>query len=255
MVKVEPYGTVEFVDAMGDDLSIIRAARVSYGRAPGDTFDEKKDGRLLRYLLKNGHWSPFEHTSLTFRVECPIFIARQWMRHRSWSFNEYSARYKEVEEKFYVPIMWRKQSTDNKQMSGGELDNEGQLTANWLAELALRESMKSYQDLLAMGVSREQARSVLPVGTFTEFYATASVRSVLHFLEQRLHPHAQHEIRALAQMVLDITEQHFPHTIAAWDSLRAGHGEPKVVVTIPEGNGSSILPPSTIEIQESFDFA
>mgnify|MGYP001217566747 FL=1 len=89
MVKVESLGRVELIDSMGDDLSIIRAARVSYGKTPGEEFDEQKDGRLMRYLLKNGHWSPFEHTSLTFRVDCPKYIERQWMRHRTWSFNEY----------------------------------------------------------------------------------------------------------------------------------------------------------------------
>lgn len=252
MVKVESLGSVELIDSMGDDLSIIRAARVSYGKTPGEEFDEQKDGRLMRYLLKNGHWSPFEHTSLTFRVECPIFIARQWMRHRSWSFNEYSARYKEVEDRFYMPLTWRTQSKDNKQMSGGELSTRKSLLADTFVVDTLNNAYSTYKSLLQLGVSREQARSVLPVGAYTEFYATASIRSVLHFLEQRLHPHAQTEIRHLAEQVLFDTKQKFPHTILAWEDLRAGQGEPEVKAA---GNEGSIPSPSTTEIQERLNFA
>lgn len=256
MVRVESLGRVELIDSMGDDLSIIRAARVSYGKTPGEEFDEQKDGRLMRYLLKNGHWSPFEHTSLTFRVECPIFIARQWMRHRSWSFNEYSARYKEVEDKFYLPVMWRTQSKDNKQMSGDDLSLLTAVAADAVAVEALIKSYEVYKELLEMGVAREQARSVLPVGAYTEFYATANVRSVLHFLEQRLHPHAQMEIRHLAEQVLFDTKQKFPHTILAWEELRAGADSPKVSESDTKGErGVQLSSPSTTEIQESFNFA
>lgn len=256
MVRVESLGRVELIDSMGDDLSIIRAARVSYGKTPGEEFDEQKDGRLMRYLLKNGHWSPFEHTSLTFRVECPIFIARQWMRHRSWSFNEYSARYKEAEDRFYMPVTWRTQSKDNKQMSGGELPVGKSVLADTFVVDTLNNAYSTYKSLLQLGVAREQARSVLPVGAYTEFYATASIRSVLHFLEQRLHPHAQREIRHLAELVLRDTKQKFPHTILAWEDLRAGVDSPKVSESDTKGErGVQLSSPSTIEIQESFNFA
>ena len=255
MIKAESFGSVELIDSMGDDLSIIRAARVSYGKTPGEEFDEQKDGRLMRYLLKNGHWSPFEHTSLTFRVECPIFIARQWMRHRSWSFNEYSARYKEVGDRFYFPHVWRKQSKDNKQMSEGQLNTSDSQDADRVVESLLFQAQDTYRHLLRLGVSREQARAFLPVGAYTEFYATASIRSVLHFLEQRLHPHAQQEIRHLAELVLRDTKQKFPHTILAWEDLRAGVDSPKVSESDTKGErGVQLSSPSTIEIQERFAF-
>lgn len=255
MIKVDSLGSVEHIDHMGSDLSIIRAARVSYGATPGEEFDEKKDGRLMRYLLRNGHWSPFEHATMTFRVEAPIFVARQWMRHRSWSFNEYSARYKEVEERFYLPHEWRKQSSDNKQMSEGQLGVEDSNEADLIAEVLLRTAQESYRHLLRLGVSREQARAFLPVGTSTEFYATASIRSILHFLEQRLHPHAQQEIWHLAMGVLHIAKKYFPHTILAWEGLRAGVDSPKVSESDTKGvRGVQLSSPSTIEIQEGFAF-
>lgn len=251
----DPLGGVELIDLMGDDLSIIRAARVSYGRGVGEEFDAIKDGKLLRYLLKNGHWSPFEHATLTFRVECPIFVARQWMRHKSWSFNEYSARYKEVEDRFYSPEAWRKQSKSNKQASDGFLGEKDSKMASFIFEDALQISWGAYQRLLRMGVAREQARSILPVGSFTEFYATASVRSILHFLDQRDDSHAQYEIRELAKQVKEITKQYFPHTILAWEDLRAGVDSPKVSESDTEGErGVQLSSPSTKEFQEGIAF-
>ena len=214
-------GLVDVVEHVGDDLSPIRAARISYGRGTNEVFDRDKDGRLLRYLLRNGHWSPFEHPSITFRVTAPIFVARQWFRHRSWSFNEISARYTEVKDSFYVPEVWRGQSSTNKQASEGVLDSAGQEAADFHYRTAIRAAQYAYKQLLDLGVSREMARMALPVSSFTEFYGTANLRSILHFLEQRLSPHAQQEIRSYAEGVHSLTKQLFPETIAAWREVGA----------------------------------
>lgn len=214
------FGSVELISHMGDDLSIVRAARVSYGREPGEKFDPVKDAKLLKYLLRHNHWSPFEHATLTFRVELPIFVARQWMRHRSWSFNEVSARYTQLPPMFFMPDEWRVQSTVNRQGSEGRLTDVASDEADMIALGAFEAVAAAYQSLLALGVGREQARSVLPVGVFTQLYATASLRSVLHFLALRDEPHAQAEIRDYAREVRSLTADVFPHTMYAWDSLQ-----------------------------------
>lgn len=243
MTELSEFGEVRLIDHMGDDLSVIRAARVSYGKAPGEEFDEEKDGRLLRYLLKHGHWSPFEHATVTFGVRLPIFVARQWMRHYSWSFNEISGRYKELPTEFYVPRDWRGQSTTNKQGSGEPLGALNQLSADYAYQYALDDVVSAYQTLLNLGVAREQARAILPVSTYTEFYATANLRNILHFLSSRTAPDAQQEIREYAEKVDEIVYQLFPHTIEAWDEVRGVSGK-------PSGYAGSTPATSTKEFQD-----
>lgn len=211
-------GFVELVDSMGSDASIIKAARVSYN---GDSLileRADKDKKLLRYLLKNRHTSPFEHVTFTFHVKAPIFVARQWMRHRTWAFNEVSARYTEVDQDYYVPDAWRYQSTDNKQMSKGSFNN-ADLSEDYLN--ALNNCWEVYYNMMDKGVAREMARMILPVSSFTRFYGTVNLHNLLHFLTLRDHEHSQWEIREYAQKMRELIEPIVPNTIRIWDELSA----------------------------------
>ena len=224
-VSVLDHGHVRLVDHMGNDLSIVRAARVSYNAEwrSGESCD--KDTKLIHYLLKNRHTSPFEHVVFTFDIKCPIFIARQWHRHRTWSFNEVSARYTELPGEFYVPDPDHigVQSTDNKQvreMSGGTqsaLSNQ-----IWTASTA---AFKEYRLLLAAGCPREIARSVLPLNTYTHFFGTIDLHNLMHFLTLRLPPHAQWEIRQYAQALFDLALPVAPAAMNAYSLVHGGNHE------------------------------
>lgn len=210
---------VELITHMGDDMSIINSARVSYDGDHAERLPDK-DKKLIRYLLKNHHTSPFEHVQFTFHVKAPLFVARQWMRHRTWSYNEISARYAKVEEGYYFPSKWRGQSTDNKQMSSGELPDDLQVGLDSEYYQACETAFSTYNALIAAGVSRELARMVLPTSSFTRFYASVNLHNLLHFLSLRDHPHAQHEIRVYAEAMKDIIQKYVPWTIASWEELR-----------------------------------
>lgn len=209
-IVVLDHGFVRLVDKMGGDVSIVRAARVSHDRAWKAGMDEGQDGRLIHYLMKNHHSTPFEAVTATFEVKVPIFIARQWHRHRTQSYNEVSARYTELPEDFYVPRPENigvqsekdKQARDFLDLSG----KGGLLCRQEEAALLIRRvsetAFASYRILLDSGVPRELARSVLPVNTYTHFFATANLHNWFHFLRLRLHPHAQWEIRQYAEAIL-----------------------------------------------------
>lgn len=193
-------GFVRLVDAMGDDRRIVQAARVSYGEG---TKTVREDAALIDYLMRHRHTSPFEMVEFTFHVKAPIFVARQWFRHRTASVNEISARYSVLKNEFYEPepSELRAQSKLNKQVGEGSLPPEqAEQAARALAQ-AQREAYERYQELLRAGVAREQARSVLPVGVYTEFYWKQDLHNLLHFLKLRLDHHAQAEIRAYAQAI------------------------------------------------------
>lgn len=210
---------VELVDSIGDDHSIVNAARVSYA---GDHQDRpaERDRKLIRYLLKNHHTSPFEHVTFTFHVKAPIFVARQWHRHRTWSYNEVSARYTEVKDDYYFPSEWRGQSKDNKQMSDGLIDSELQPHANHQYLEACGKAFSAYEALLDMGVSREMARMVLPQSAFTRFYATVDLHNLLGFIRLRGHEHAQEEIREYAIAMRELITPYVPWTMEAWEGLQ-----------------------------------
>ena len=210
---------VELVSHMGDDLTVVNAARVSYG-GESDVLTDK-DRRLIQYLLENKHTSPFEHVTFTFRIEVPIFIARQWMRHRTWSFNELSYRYKEPDMEFYLPGVWRKQSTDNKQVTEGELDADKQILASTYANAVYKHAEHAYQELLDLGVGRELARIVLPVGLYTSYYGTVNLHNLFHFLELRDHEHAQPEIAWTARRIRELIRPIVPACMDSWERLRA----------------------------------
>ena len=215
-IKVLDHGHVRLVESMGSDMSIVRNARVSYNAPPrNDGSDEK----LINYLVKNGHTSPFESVQFTFDVKAPIFVFRQWHRHRTWSYNEVSARYTELPEEFYVPKAENitTQSTTNKQMRTDEQHTYADHIANLISERS-SDSFATYKHLIEMGCPRELARSVLPVGTYSHMFATVDLHNLMHFLRLRLHSHAQYEIRVYAEAMLKLITPIVPVSVAAFIS-------------------------------------
>lgn len=205
IVDVLDHGFVRLVDWMGGDLSIVRAARVSYD-AEWREHGEKKDSGLIRYLMKNNHTSPFEAVTMTFEVKAPIFIFRQWHRHRTWSYNEMSARYVELDEGFYVPdpAAIGTQSESSKQSR--DVDGvEDQLSSNAIKSYC-QEAFCHYHLLLDAGVPRELARSVLPLAAYSRMFATVDLHNFFHFCRLRMHPHAQREIQEYARAMLLLAE-------------------------------------------------
>lgn len=198
------------------EYAIVRAARVSYGLGL-KTADQ--DRRLVDYLMRHYHTSPFEFVQFTFRIECPIFVARQIMRHRTFSFNEYSARYSEMKDRFYLPTEFGLQDTVNKQGSIiTDLTNEEvEILQNYYKN-TYDFAYANYQKLLEEGVSREQARMLLPVGIFTEMYATIDLSNLLKFLRLRMDEHTQRETRDVANAMYDLVKQVVPHVIESWDA-------------------------------------
>jgi thymidylate synthase (FAD) len=215
-VDVLDHGFVRLVDSMGGDLSVARAARVSYDAAWRAGEDHGSDARLIRYLWKNHHTSPFEAVTLTFEVKAPIFVFRQWHRHRTWSYNEVSARYSELPEQFYVPRadMIGTQSASNKQMR--EIGGENNEAAALIAE-SCAAAFREYHKLIKQGVPRELARSVLPVATYSHMFATVDLLNLMKFLTLRCHEHAQHEIRVYADAMRELARTVAPVSIAAWE--------------------------------------
>lgn len=216
-------GYVRLVDHMGSDLSVVRAARVSYnadwraGEGSGNS-----DRRLIQYLWKNKHTSPFEAVQFTFEVQAPIFVFRQWHRHHTWSFNEVSARYTELPEVFFIPEPHDigVQSKDNKQMRDvGALGPEQYGHAIMMKSMmtsVCKVAFDTYRELLANGVPRELARSVLPLGTYSRMFATVDLRNLLHFLDLCIHPHAQPEVRVYAEAMRELVRPHVPECMNAW---------------------------------------
>lgn len=219
--KIDPLkdgiSSVELIRVSGSDLDIVNAARVSYGKVSTQVSD--RDKKLIAFLMEHNHTSPFEHNQLSFRVKAPIFVVRQWMRHRMNSYNEISYRYVKAAFEFYIPPKWRSQDTKNKQASIGAFDNE-EFTQKW--KDSITNSMQTYEYLLDSGVGRELARSVLPLCTYTEFIFTCNLHSLMHFLKLRLHAGAQYEIRIYAQALLELALPYFPLSLQEWKRV---HGE------------------------------
>lgn len=215
-INVLKDGFVRLVDTMGDDSSIVQAARVSYGKG---TKTNREDRGLIRYLVRNRHTSPLEMCEIKLHVRLPIDVARQWIRHRTASVNEYSTRYSEAIDavNFTAPEEWRLQSKDNKQGSGGSIPPD---TAH---DLSVKESFlydniqELYQLLLKRGVAREQARKVLPLCNYTEWYFKMDLHNLFHFLKLRMDNHAQYEIRLYANAIADIVKQWVPLAYEAFE--------------------------------------
>lgn len=216
-IDVLDHGFVRLVDHMGSDLSIVRNARVSYDADWRAGEDKGSDTRLINYLYKNGHNTPFEAVTVTFDVKAPIFVYRQWHRHRTQSYNELSARYRELPEEFYVPEVSQitTQSKDNKQMRTEEQHPQARMLKGWI-ETNNKEAFAVYKQLIAQGCPREIARTVLPLGTYSHMFATANLHNWFRFLAERLHPHAQYEIRIYAEAILQLLEPIAPVAVAAF---------------------------------------
>ena len=220
--KVLDFGHVRLVDSMGDDKRIVDAARVSYQNGTKVTSDDRN---LIRHLLRNSHTTPFEKVRFEFHVKCPIFIARQWFRHRMGSFNEISGRYSILSDEFYIPAKVRGQSKTNKQGSSDEIikdipllvDEEGNtitITPQEFIEEHSENAYATYISLINEGVSRELARAVLPLNIYTEFYWTVDLWNLMNFLRLRIDAHAQYEIQVYGKAILDLINSNCELTLS-----------------------------------------
>lgn len=203
-VDVLDKGYVELVDSMGDQFRILEAARVSTGSQVRK--GNEKDRGLIRYLYFNKHTSPFEMVEFTFKMKMPIFVARQHIRHRTAGLNEKSGRYSVMDNEFYFPKLGRiqKQSTTNNQGSEDGFDKEIQYAVQGIVAEAALDSEEAYEFMLERDVSRELARIVLPLNTYTEMFWKIDLHNLLHYLSLRDHAHAQYEIREYAEAILAI---------------------------------------------------
>ena len=217
------HGFVRVIDYMGDDHAIVQAARVSYG---GGTKTVNKDRGLIRYLMRNRHTSPFEMCEIKLHVKMPIFVARQWIRHRTANVNEISARYSILDKEFYLPSPEHlaTQSTNNKQGRGDTLSDEQSALVLDLLRRDATQSYATYEKLLGedIGLARELARMNLPVNWYTQWYWKTDLHNLLHFLSLRKHPHAQYEIRVFADIIADVVKQWCPLVWEAYEDYRMG---------------------------------
>lgn len=210
------HGYVALTDVMGHDRTPAQTARTSFRNTVEKTVEE--DARLTDYLVRNRHTTPLEFCQLRFYMKMPIFVARQIVRHRTASINEVSFRYVEAKPEFYIPELDRmqKKAESNKQGSSVEVvENPQECEA--LMRTAYRTAYTAYEALLTMGLAPELARTVLPVGTYTEWYWQNDLHNTLHFLKLRLDPHAQYEVRVYADAMLALIRPVFPTIIAAWE--------------------------------------
>lgn len=214
--QVLDKGYIELVDLMGNDFRVLEAARVSTGASASKGPD--KDKKLIDYLMANDHHTPFEKIVLEFHVKCPIFVARQWFRHRIGSFNEVSGRYKEIPWETYKPDKWRYQSDTDKQGSDGFVDPVTSGSVDYMLQQSYAMAQRAYETLLEQGISRELARLVMPVGIYTEFFWTVNFRSLMNFLKLRMDSHAQFEIRQYANSIYTLADDSdkMPWTLSAF---------------------------------------
>lgn len=219
-IDVLDHGFVRLIDSMGSDLSISRSARVSYDAAWRAGENESSDEKLINYLWRNNHTSPFESVTFTFEVKAPIFVFRQWHRHRTWSFNELSARYKELPEEFYVPKPEQvgEQAKGNKQCRVQGQITDFAVSASNIIKAHSEMSFDTYRTLLCKGVPRELARSVLPVNTYSHMFCTVNLLNLLKFCTLRSHEHAQYEIRVYSDALLKLIEPIVPVTMKAYNN-------------------------------------
>lgn len=223
-------GSVSYISHMGDDLTVVNSARVSFGVSK-DTLDDR-DRKLIKYLIANRHTSTLEHNVVTFKFVVPLFVRSQHHRHRTWSYNEISRRYTSMDLNFYEPQEFRTQHKSNRQASSGKLINPSMgrgstglvPMATYTAKDAVRDhharSLDLYEQLLEKGVCREQARGVLPQNLYTEYYGTTNLSNLLKFIDLRTHSGAQWEIQKVAEACLDIAHDLFPFTVDSFHDLQ-----------------------------------
>lgn len=211
-------GFVRLDAAMADDLSVVNAARVSFAKQ--STEMSSADKGLINFLMRERHGTPFEHNSFRFHVKCPIFVAREWFRHRIGSFNEFSARYSEVPNEFFVPedSEVRTQVGKPGSYSFEPVEDHVARSAVEAIQAVNEKAYETYTYLVDRGVAKELARVVLPVSMYTQFYWTVNARSLMNFLGLRTHETAQYDIRQYANAVLDLSVAQMPVTFEAWEA-------------------------------------
>jgi len=232
-IPVLDHGFIRVVDYMGDDAAIVQAARVSYGRGTRKVLE---DAGLIRYLMRHWHSTPFEMAEIKYHVKLPIFVARQWIRHRTANVNEYSARYSKLQDEFYLPAPDQLgiQSSANRQGRGAVLDAD---QAARVLDLLREDAARCYRDYAWMlneddsgekldadraGLARELARINLTLNTYTEWYWKTDLHNLMHFLRLRADAHAQYEIRVYAEAMLETLRRWVPHTHAAFMEYQMG---------------------------------
>jgi len=215
-IELLDHGFVRLDASMADDLSVANAARVSFARRKEELDDA--DRGLIRFLMRDRHGTPFEHNSFRFHIRCPIFVAREWMRHRIGSFNEFSLRYAKATDDFYVPELEDVRTQVGKPGAYTFEPVEGELAERTLEELrkVYTTAYETYTSLVEQGVARELARSVLPVGAYTEFYWTINARALMNFVSLRAAETAQREIRRYAEAVERFFAERMPVTYQAF---------------------------------------
>ncbi|MHA6346898.1 FAD-dependent thymidylate synthase [Roseivivax sp. CAU 1761] len=219
------HGFVRVVDYMGDDAAICQAARVSYGRG---TKSVSNDEGLIRYLMRHWHSTPFEMCEIKLHVKLPVFVARQWIRHRTANVNEYSARYSVLDREFYIPApeSLAAQSAVNNQGRGAPLSGEeAERVLRWLREDAMR-AYDHYEEMIStegqQGLARELARMNLPANVYTQWYWKTDLHNLLHFLRLRADSHAQYEIRVYAEAIAEMVRDWVPAAFRAFEDYRMG---------------------------------
>ena len=221
-------GKVSLVQSVGTDKTIVNSARVSFGRDNDGDITER-DKKLIKYLISHKHTSTLEHNLATFMFEVPLYIRAQHMRHRTWSYNEISRRYTEIDLKFYEPSHFRTQHKSNRQASNEEqLINpivtprfaDTYISSSEAIKAFHKHSLDLFNHLIQKGVCREQARGVLPQNLYTRYYGTTNLNNLLKFIDLRLHEGAQWEIQQVAKACLEIAEDLWPFTVGAYRELR-----------------------------------
>ncbi len=229
--KVLDHGFIRVIDYMGDDSSIVQAARVSYGKG---TKKLNQDKSLINYLISHRHSTPFEMNEIKFHIKLPIFVARQWIRHRTANVNEYSARYSILDREFYIPKNrdLKPQSKTNNQGRSGKLESED---VKFYSKLLKKNSIKSFENYSLLlneddegkildekrnGLARELSRMTLPLNAYTQWYWKIDLHNLMHFLALRFDPHAQYEIRVYAEIMMGIFKKWVPLTYEAFISNR-----------------------------------
>lgn len=221
-------GFIEVIDSLGDDLTVVNSARVSFGKRK-EVYD-KSDERLVRYLAKYKHFSPFRHLQVQFHIKAPEFVMRQAYKHvvgiettsssstKDHAWNEISGRYVPVED-YYEPSVWRKQSDDNKQASEGVLDDLQQRRMDDAYNDLMRKVRMTYDKMVKAGMAKEQARIILPLNQYTEVYWTASFQAIMNFIELRNEKTSQIEIQEYAKVMLEQMKEVFPKTTKIWSEV------------------------------------
>lgn len=223
-IQVLDKGYVRYIDHSGSDQRILESARISY---KSSSKGEEKDKKLLNYLYKNFHHTPFEMCNITFNIKLPIFVMRQLVRHRTGKINEVSARYTELKDDFYIPKKWRKQDTKNKQ--GSVVDESSKTSLVWAEEVyddeksivkfedICNEIYGTYCSMIKGGISREMARMILPTNIYTEIYWNMDLRNLLNFIRLREDAHAQYEIQEYAKAIKKILQELYPWTMQVYE--------------------------------------